>query len=264
MRQALRIFVATIALTALQVDLVQAAQSDGAVASEFKRHSKSHHPTAAENEQKAKALADEEVALKARENDLKVKEEAEVQKQADIAAEQERIAQQAAAKPKSKGLFEVFKHDTSVTPAPSRDQPNAVAQEQLQGQINNKKTQSIASDALPKWEPLIDSKGTDQKRYAVDLQECKTYAINARGTNGGQEARKSAKKWGLLAIAGTGIITVATGGLALLPLMGGTMAVEGGGMAAAGALTGKTVADNKYKSIVVNCLASRGYNVIGD
>ena len=41
------------------------------------------------------------------------------------------------------------------------------------------------------------------------------------------------------------------------------MATTGGVTAATGAMGGKAQADAKYRSVIANCLAGRGYHVLG-
>jgi hypothetical protein len=119
-------------------------------------------------------------------------------------------------------------------------------------------------ERMPDWRPVIDTKGVNMKAYARDFDECRVFAVNAHGTDGGKEGVKNATKWGLGYMALLGAATVATGGAALIPYMAGTIAVGGGAMAIAGGAQAKYMADAKFKGIVMNCLSHRGYSIMSD
>jgi hypothetical protein len=103
----------------------------------------------------------------------------------------------------------------------------------------------------------------NRARYDRDLAECREYAVNTKGTDGMAAGKKTAAKFGLGYLGVVGIAALATGGIAFLPAMAGSMAVSGGSLAAAGGLTGKTMADQKYRGMISSCLAGRGYHVLG-
>ena len=121
-----------------------------------------------------------------------------------------------------------------------------------------------ASAAVPVWTPTIDWKGVNRANYEKDYAECRAYADADPSTNGGAQARKGAMKWGLGGLAVVGVATLMTGGAALaaLPAMAAPTALYAGGAAATGGVTGKTVADAKYRNTIAQCLEGRGYRVL--
>jgi len=124
---------------------------------------------------------------------------------------------------------------------------------------------SPSTPQTPPWTPSIDTKGVKQAKYQQDYAECRAYAEADPGTNGKAVGKKKAMKWGLGGVALVGAATVLTGGLAapvLLPSMAGSAALTGGAAAATGGISGKAVADTKYRNIVGSCLQGRGYKVL--
>jgi len=113
------------------------------------------------------------------------------------------------------------------------------------------------------WTPQIDPQGVNQAKYQRDLAECRAYAEANPGADDKAAMRKGALQSGAMAAALVGVTTVATGGLALLPMMAGAAATTAGVAAAGGAAGGKTIADAKHQGIVANCLTGRGYKVLG-
>ena len=106
------------------------------------------------------------------------------------------------------------------------------------------------------YEPVIDVKasGKSQQEYLVDLDECQQLAAQRDGTG---EAVAGALAGALLGAALGGIVGHAYGapqhGMAYGAGMGGITA--GAKSAAAG--------HGNQQSIVQNCLAGRGYRVVG-
>ena len=113
------------------------------------------------------------------------------------------------------------------------------------------------------WTPQIDPTGVNQAKYEKDFAECKAFAEANPTADDKKAATKSAVRNGLLGAALIGVATVATGGIALLPMMAGSMATTGAVAAGTGALSGKAAADVKYQGIIANCLGGRGYRVLG-
>ena len=96
--------------------------------------------------------------------------------------------------------------------------------------------------------PIIDRTGVDEKRYASDLSECKTYASEV---STGKAAGKSA-----LAGAAVGaVIGAITGNSTTVARGAGVGGVAGG---ASGAVAGEQSKDQ----VVKNCLRGRGYKVL--
>lgn len=113
------------------------------------------------------------------------------------------------------------------------------------------------------WTPQIDPKGVNQANYEKDLDECQAAAASNPNADGNKEAGKKAVRYGAMGAAAMGLAAVATGGIALLPLMAGSMMTTGGVGAVTGAMSGKMAGDVKYQGIVANCLNGRGYKVLG-
>lgn len=123
-----------------------------------------------------------------------------------------------------------------------------------------------AATPPPSWTPTIDTRHVNQARYARDLAECRALAASVPGSDGNKEAKKNALKGGLGAAALIGVATVLTGGMAavaMLPAVAGSAALTVGGGALTAGYVGKNVADAKYRSALTDCLAERGYHVLG-
>jgi len=118
-----------------------------------------------------------------------------------------------------------------------------------------------ASNSLANWTPTYDHNGVNPQKFDRDLADCRNYAAEAPGTNGRKEATRAAKKWGLWGVAITGVAAVATGGLALIPVMGGMAAANGAVGALAGGGAASAAADSKYRGVISTCLTGRGYKV---
>lgn len=112
------------------------------------------------------------------------------------------------------------------------------------------------------WTPMIDTRGVNQTRYERDLVECRAFADANPDANASQAARDGAKRNGLTAGALMVGATVATGGLAMIPLAAGSLLFGTGASAALGADSARSQAALAYRSIVSNCLEGRGYSVI--
>jgi hypothetical protein len=95
------------------------------------------------------------------------------------------------------------------------------------------------------WTPTIDSKGTNQARYDKDLAECRGYATATPDANGAKAAKKEGIKSGIEAGAVMGVVTIASGGLALIPIMAGSLAAGTGVGAFYGAQGGKAATASK-------------------
>jgi len=113
------------------------------------------------------------------------------------------------------------------------------------------------------WTPQIDAQHVNQAKYQQDFADCKKYAEANPDADASKAAKHDALKYGLGTAAIMGAATIATGGIALLPIMAGTLAVGAGGGAVAGAMGASMTADAKYKDVITRCLAGRGYHVIG-
>jgi hypothetical protein len=113
------------------------------------------------------------------------------------------------------------------------------------------------------WTPQIDPKGLNKAQYEKDLAECKAFAEANPDADGDAAAKKGAMKTGLGTAALAGVTVVASGGLALLPIVAGGLAVGTGTSAFFGSKAARSAADAKYQSIIENCLRGRGYSVLG-
>lgn len=113
------------------------------------------------------------------------------------------------------------------------------------------------------WVPMIDQRNMDQARYATDLAECRAYADANPDADAAQASRDGAVRSGVMTGALALGATVATGGLALIPMIGGTLLTSAGGAAAFGALGGRDAANLRYRGVMTSCLQGRGYSVIG-
>jgi hypothetical protein len=113
------------------------------------------------------------------------------------------------------------------------------------------------------WTPQIDTQNVNQAKYAQDFADCKKFAQANPDTDAAKASKHDAIKYGVGTAAIMGAATIATGGLALIPIMAGTLAVGAGGGAVAGAMGATASADAKYKDVITRCLAGRGYHVIG-
>ncbi|MCI3133151.1 hypothetical protein [Phenylobacterium aquaticum] len=125
---------------------------------------------------------------------------------------------------------------------------------------------AAAAAPPPSWTPTIDTRHVNQARYARDLGECRTLAASVPGSDGSKEAKKGALKGGLGMAAVIGVATVLTGGMAAvaaLPAVAGSAALSVGGGALTAGYVGKNLADAKYRSALTDCLADRGYHVLG-
>lgn len=96
--------------------------------------------------------------------------------------------------------------------------------------------------------PIIDRTGVDEKRYASDLSECKTYASEV---STGKAAGKSALAGAVVGAA----IGAITGNSTSVARGAGVGGVAGG---ASGAVAGEQSKDQ----VVKNCLRGRGYKVL--
>ncbi len=113
------------------------------------------------------------------------------------------------------------------------------------------------------WNPTIDQRNVDQPQYETDLAECRRYADANPGADADAAGRDGAVRNGaMVGVLALGA-TVATGGLALIPLLGGTLATSAGGAALMGGMAGRDAANTRYRSVVTACLQGRGYSVIG-
>ncbi|MDZ4080817.1 MULTISPECIES: glycine zipper family protein [Hydrocarboniphaga] len=96
--------------------------------------------------------------------------------------------------------------------------------------------------------PIIDRTGVDEKRYASDLSECRTYASEV---STGKAAGKSAIAGAVVGAA----IGAITGNSTSVARGAGVGGVAGG---ASGAVSGEQSKDQ----VVKNCLRGRGYKVL--
>ena len=113
------------------------------------------------------------------------------------------------------------------------------------------------------WTPSIDTRGVDMERYARDLDECSTYAQNNPEADPESAARAGALRSGAtVAALGAGYVAL-TGGLALVPMLAGTIATGAGWSALFGGGQAASQAQTKRRTIVTSCLTGRGYSVLG-
>ena len=119
-----------------------------------------------------------------------------------------------------------------------------------------------ASTGESAYTPTIDTRDVSQSQYASDKADCEAYAKANPNADASKSAKKGALTMGLGTLAVVGIATVATGGLALIPMLAGGMAVSGGVAAASGGALGADAANARYKSMMQACLSGRGYKVI--
>ena len=111
------------------------------------------------------------------------------------------------------------------------------------------------------WAPQIDAKGVDQTRYAADVAECNQYARENPNADRGEAQKRGAMKYGAMGAGLAGLAVVATGGLALVPMLAGSIATTVGTGAVLGGAGGGAIADANYHNIVTSCLVGRGYKV---
>ena len=121
---------------------------------------------------------------------------------------------------------------------------------------------ATTSGTQQSWAPQIDSKGVDMARYQADVAECNAFARANPNANKAEAQRKGAVKYGALGAGAAGLAVVSTGGLALLPMLAGSVATTVGTGAVLGGMGGGMVADVHYQGIVNNCIAGRGYKVL--
>jgi hypothetical protein len=112
------------------------------------------------------------------------------------------------------------------------------------------------------WTPQIDAQNVNQAKYQQDFAECKKYAESNPDANAGKSAKNGALAMG--AVGGVALVgmTIATGGLALLPAIAMASVPALGTGVVMGAAGGAAVADAKYKDVISRCLAGRGYHVL--
>ena len=109
------------------------------------------------------------------------------------------------------------------------------------------------------WSPTIDARGVNQARYEQDFSECRSYA---EANTDDEAARDGGLRAGLGLAALTAGAAVATGGLSLLPMVGGSILAAGAGGALAGASSAQFQAQMAHRQIIIECLEGRGYNVL--
>ena len=115
----------------------------------------------------------------------------------------------------------------------------------------------------PTWTPTIDTRGVDTARYENDLGECRAYAQANPDADSQRAARDGAvRSGGTVAALGAGYVAL-TGGLALVPMLAGTIATGAGWSALFGGGQAASQADAKHRTIVASCLTGRGYSVLG-
>ncbi|MDY3331666.1 MAG: glycine zipper family protein [Pelistega sp.] len=103
--------------------------------------------------------------------------------------------------------------------------------------------------ACSSYRPIVDSKGQDMTRYEQDLKECQALADQVSPTG------NAALGAGISAALGAAIGAIA-GNSSSAAIGAGIGAVSGG---AGGGLSGA----DKQKSVIQQCLAGRGYRVLG-
>lgn len=155
--------------------------------------------------------------------------------------------------------------DTSAASASQPGQPTtatASVQPIVQMPKSPYEIRAALLQRMPDWQPVIDTKGVNPKTFNNDFDDCRIYAVTAKGTNGEKEGNKAFVRGGLLGIAGAVGVVVATGGvgaLAFLPALGGTIAAGAATAAVTDGAFAKLAADAKFKQIVSTCLTHRGY-----
>ncbi len=115
----------------------------------------------------------------------------------------------------------------------------------------------------PAWNPTIDQRNVDQAQYQTDLTECRSYASENPEADPDTAMRDGAMRQGAVMGAMTVGAAVLTGGLTLLPMVGGILATNLGLGAAMGGAGARDQANIRYRGIVSACLQGRGYSVIG-
>lgn len=118
-----------------------------------------------------------------------------------------------------------------------------------------------STESISGWRPLIDTKGVNAARYEADLSDCQAFASQNREADRAN-VKRSAVKSGLLTGGAAVAITVLTGGVAILPMMAGSLAGAAGLGALSGAAGGAVVADAAWRGTVSSCLGGRGYKVL--
>lgn len=101
------------------------------------------------------------------------------------------------------------------------------------------------------YRPVIDSAGTNPAQMEKDLAECRQFAQQRLDAQQGAMAG---------AIAGA-VLGIALG--AIVGLDGRDLARAAGAGALGGTVGGANDANRDQKSIVANCMAHRGYRVLG-
>lgn len=113
------------------------------------------------------------------------------------------------------------------------------------------------------WTPTPDSQGLNRAKYERDLADCRTQVAASPETDGAQAAKRGALRMGGGTAAVVGAAAIATGGLAILPLVAGSIATTAGIGAFAGGADAHQKADAKYRAMLSACLTGRGHRVLG-
>lgn len=113
------------------------------------------------------------------------------------------------------------------------------------------------------WTPTPDTQGLNRAKYERDLADCRAQVAANPETDGAQAAKKGALRMGAGTAGIVGVAAVATGGLAILPLVAGSIATTAGIGAFAGGADAHQKADIKYRAMLSSCLTGRGHRVLG-
>lgn len=106
---------------------------------------------------------------------------------------------------------------------------------------------SFSLVSCAEYQPIVDTKGVDQVKYSQDLNECKMLSSHVQDNT----LRNS--------LIGAGV------GAALGALTGdsrNTVGTAAGFGAVGGAAAGHTKQLSEKENVLVNCLYSRGYNIL--
>lgn len=103
--------------------------------------------------------------------------------------------------------------------------------------------------ACTSYRPIVDTKGQDMTHYEQDLQECQALAEQVSATGS--------------AFLGAGISAAIGAAIGAIVGNGASAAVGAGIGAVSGGAAGGLSGADKQKSVIQQCLAGRGYKVLG-